>query len=140
VVVSAAGVAINGGSLTSPVISGGSISGASISIATAGTAGTATLNSGSQGLEFAYGASTSNYNADGWNVYNPHSGAAQLTPNHLGLGYGYTLSITDGTAVAQLTQGSLLFDGVQVVSTRVSTTPATLADVIGVLQHHGLSN
>jgi hypothetical protein len=36
--------------------------------------------------------------------------------------------------------GYVKINGTQVLSTRVGTTPATLSDVIAVLQHHGLSN
>jgi hypothetical protein len=45
-------------------------------------------------------------------------------------------------AAIQWVSGSpqLTLNGNKVVSTRVATTPATLADVISVLQHHGLSN
>jgi hypothetical protein len=38
------------------------------------------------------------------------------------------------------TSPALSINGNQVVGTRVTSTPATLADVIAVLQHHGLSN
>jgi len=42
----------------------------------------------------------------------------------------------DGTVIGP----ALLVNGTQVISTRVTSTPATLEDVIAVLQHHGLSN
>jgi len=49
-----------------------------------------------------------------------------------------------GTNIAMELDGSshgqLIIEGSKVVSTRVATTPVTLADVIAVLQHHGLSN
>jgi hypothetical protein len=50
-----------------------------------------------------------------------------------------------GSPVAEIGSGAtssgfVKINGTQVLSTRVGTTPVTLADVIAVLQHHGLSS
>lgn len=51
-----------------------------------------------------------------------------------------TLFLQNSAATALLNTGTLQFNGTQVLTTRSPGTPATLADVIAVLQHHGLSN
>jgi hypothetical protein len=45
----------------------------------------------------------------------------------------YLSGVTSGS-------GALYADGSPVLSTRYPSTPSTLADVIAVLQHHGLRN
>jgi hypothetical protein len=60
-------------------------------------------------------------------------------------GNGGTLTLSDSSGRAfnvslSASPSRVLIDGTQVLSTRVATTPVTLADVIAVLQHHGLSN
>lgn len=45
-----------------------------------------------------------------------------------------------GSNATRLVAGGVIVNGSQVLSSRVVTTPSTLANVIAVLQHHGLSN
>ena len=45
-----------------------------------------------------------------------------------------------GVSPMNIVANGVFINSSQVLSTRVGTTPATLADVIAVLQHHGLSN
>lgn len=57
VTINSSGLAIgSGATITSPSISGGSINGSSLSIATTGSNGTVTINSGSQGINVNYGS------------------------------------------------------------------------------------
>lgn len=59
---------------------------------------------------------------------------SQMYVSHVGLGQRVLLG-SDGS-----NNGHILVNGTQVISTRVVSTPATLADVIAALQHHGLTN
>jgi hypothetical protein len=50
------------------------------------------------------------------------------------------ITVSNGSPNLAVLYNSIVINGTQVLSTRVVSTPATLADVIAVLQHHGLSN
>jgi len=72
------------------------------------------------------------------------NGVASIT-DASGNGWGFSTSqgilVGSGGATAlTLLPTSVQINSTQVLSTRVATTPVTLADVITVLQHHGLSN
>lgn len=144
VTVAATGVTIVNGTLTSPVINGGALSGTTLSLALNGA--TVIVNS--------VGAGAQN------TVVQISDGAGNLSQLSYLLFYmaapGYYMNMTvgslmmvgpSGTTLLQnntlglaSTSATVTIGGVRVLASRVTTTPVTLADVIAVLQHHGLSN
>jgi hypothetical protein len=119
------GTLVAGISITSPTINGGSLT---ITTATS----TVTIQPSSSGMACISSPSSANYDAIGVGL-SGSGGAASFGWNAISFALGGVVSTT-------LSYNGLKVQNFQVISTRVFSTPSTLADVIAVLQHHGLSN
>jgi len=125
---------ITAGTLTAGVIYSGSVAASQIlagTITASLTINSPTINGGSLNITTASGIVTINNSTSGVAVA---SGAqiSQLLPASVGCTFGSSFTVMNYLG--------FYVNGSQVLSTRVATTPTTLANVIAILQHHGLSN
>src|SRR5581483_5531353 len=140
---------ITGGSITSTSLSSATITGSTLVLNSGGI--TTTINNGSVGSIGSTGLAVKNNSTlvqcgvSSTTIFgldaSGNSGFTLATVTIL-TSFGQLILYNAGSASININAGgpSISILGNQVLSTRVVSTPVTLADVIAVLQHHGLSN